>query len=72
MSRVRKIHAQPQSIYTPAVTNHGSNGLRVAAYARVSTDAEQQTNSFQAQKDYYEKLINKTAGWSFAGIYAEM
>ena len=32
---------------------------------------DEQNNSFQAQKDYYEKLINKTTGWTYAGIYAD-
>ena len=30
---------------------------RVAAYARVSSDSEEQLNSVEAQKDYFEKLI---------------
>ena len=30
---------------------------RVAAYVRVSTDHEEQLSSFEAQRDYYEKLI---------------
>jgi site-specific DNA recombinase len=37
----------------------------------VSTDAEEQSSSFEAQKDYYERLINETPGWTFAGIYAD-
>ena len=72
MSRVRRIHAQPQLTFTPAVANTVRSGkLRVAAYARVSTTMDQQANSFQAQKEYYERLIEKTQGWSFAGIYAD-
>ena len=31
---------------------------RVAAYARVSTDSDEQMSSVEAQKDYFEKLIN--------------
>ncbi len=31
---------------------------RVAAYARVSTDSDEQFTSFEAQVDYYTKLIN--------------
>lgn len=30
---------------------------RVAAYARVSTDSDEQLTSYEAQKDYYEKFI---------------
>ena len=32
---------------------------RVAAYARVSTDSDEQRGSVAAQKDYFEKLIQK-------------
>ena len=32
---------------------------RVAAYARVSTDSDEQFTSFEAQVDYYTKKINE-------------
>lgn len=32
---------------------------RVAAYARVSTDSDEQITSIEAQKDYFEKLIRR-------------
>ena len=32
---------------------------RVGVYARVSTDNEEQTSSFELQKQYYEELIKK-------------
>jgi len=32
---------------------------RVAAYVRVSTDGEEQLNSFQSQKQYYTEKISK-------------
>lgn len=44
---------------------------RVAAYARVSTGSDKQLNSIVAQKDYFEKLINKRPDWIFVGIYAD-
>ena len=31
--------------------------LRVAAYARVSTDSDDQMNSFDAQCDYYTRIV---------------
>ena len=71
MAKVRKINTRLQfgsPVFRPAA---GNTGLRVAAYARVSTDAEEQSSSFEAQKDYYERLINETPGWTFAGIYAD-
>ncbi len=44
---------------------------RVAAYARVSTDEEEQLNSYEAQKDYFTKLIMSNPDWEFAGMYAD-
>ncbi len=72
MPKVRKIHVRPQdsSVFQQGVDGE-CGGLRVAAYARVSTEQESQSNSFQAQKDYYEKLITTTPGWTYAGIYAD-
>ena len=44
---------------------------RVAAYARVSTDMEEQATSYQAQIDYYTAHIQSRADWVFAGMYAD-
>ena len=45
--------------------------LRVAAYARVSSDSEDQLNSLSVQVDYYTHLIQEKPNWDFAGIYAD-
>lgn len=45
--------------------------LRVAAYCRVSTSLEAQQNSYQAQKDYYTKMIASNPEWALAGIFAD-
>lgn len=45
--------------------------LRVAAYCRVSTDDEDQLNSYRTQKTYYTEHIKKNPKWRFAGIYAD-
>ena len=72
MAKVRKIHVRPQASALIQPGERGiSNGLRVAAYARVSTTLDEQNSSFEAQKDYYEKLITTTPGWTYAGIYAD-
>jgi site-specific DNA recombinase len=44
---------------------------RVAAYARVSVDAEVNLHSLNAQVDYYAKLIGSKADWDFVGTYAD-
>lgn len=45
--------------------------LRVCAYCRVSTDNEEQLNSYQSQLKYYDEKINGKSEWQFAGIYAD-
>ena len=44
---------------------------RVAGYARVSTEQEQQQNSYQTQLDYYTAYINARPDWEFAGMYSD-
>lgn len=48
-----------------------SRQLRVAAYCRVSTDQEEQLQSYEAQKTYYTDLIMKNPEWHLAGIFAD-
>ena len=45
--------------------------LRVAAYCRVSTDEDEQINSYKAQIEYYTDKINKNPEWQMAGIFAD-
>ena len=61
-SRVIKIEPaeQPQNML-----------LRVAAYTRVSSDSEDQLNSFAAQNRYYTELISGKAEWRMVDIYAD-
>ena len=44
---------------------------RVAAYARVSTDSEEQLTSYEAQIDYYTKYINGKQEWEFVKVYTD-
>lgn len=45
--------------------------IRVAAYCRVSTDEDEQLNSFENQVEYYTRYINNNPAYEFAGIYAD-
>lgn len=45
--------------------------LRVAAYARVSSDSADQLSSFATQVDYYTSYIQSKDEWEFAGLYAD-
>lgn len=44
---------------------------KVAAYARVSTNHEDQLNSYEAQCDYYERYIRANDEWEYAGLYSD-
>lgn len=44
---------------------------RVCAYARVSTDKDDQANSYESQCRYFREYIHQHNDWDFAGIYAD-
>ena len=44
---------------------------KVAGYARVSTDHDEQLTSYEAQLDYYTNLIKSHEDWTFAGMYSD-
>ena len=44
---------------------------KVAGYARVSTDHEEQATSYAAQVDYYTSYIKSRDDWEFVGIYTD-
>lgn len=44
---------------------------RVAGYARVSTDHEDQTTSYEAQMKYYTDYINSRSDWEFVKMYSD-
>ena len=44
---------------------------RVAAYARVSTEQDEQQSSYEAQVNYYNQYIRNNPAWEFVGIYAD-
>ena len=56
---------------SPAASAKKNVILRVAAYCRVSTDTEEQINSYEAQKAYYTQLIEENPEWEMAGVFAD-
>ena len=44
---------------------------RVAAYARVSTDDEEQQTSYEHQVTHYTQYIQEHEGWLFAGMFTD-
>ena len=66
-SNVRIIPAKSQM----EISRSKYQQLRVAAYCRVSTEQEEQQNSYQVQIAYYTDLINRKKEWSLVGIFAD-
>lgn len=44
---------------------------RVAGYARVSTDSEEQRTSYTAQVEYYTNYIKSRSDWEFVNVYTD-
>ncbi len=44
---------------------------RVAAYCRVSTDNEDQANSFESQQRYFRQYIERNPDWELYAIFAD-
>lgn len=63
--------ARKQVIIIEADKAPRSQKLRVAAYARVSSDSDDQLNSFLAQTRYYTTYITSHEEWSFVDLYAD-
>ena len=45
--------------------------MKVAAYCRVSTEYEDQTNSFETQKRFFKEHIERNPDWELYEIYAD-
>ena len=43
--------------------------LKVAAYARVSTDKDDQANSLANQRQYFTDFINSHKDWKLVAVY---
>jgi predicted site-specific integrase-resolvase len=68
----------PRVTMTPATLNRftampiaNTRKRRVAAYARVSTNQEEQLTSYEAQVDYYTQYIHSKTEWEFVKVYTD-
>ncbi len=66
---VTKIPAT-RNCFTEEFTNSRKK-RRVAGYARVSTDMEDQQSSYAAQCSYYTNYIQSCENWEFVGLYSD-
>ena len=69
MAKVRVI---PSTINPVTLSPLGQlNRRKVAAYARVSTDDEEQATSYETQVKHYTEFIQKKTEWEFVKVYAD-
>ena len=45
--------------------------IKVASYCRVSTDKDDQANSFESQQRYFKEYIDRQPDWELYEIYAD-
>ncbi len=64
-----QVRAPKVTVIDPRVPEKAK--LRVAAYARVSSDSADQINSYLAQVDYYTRYIGGHEDWELVDIYAD-
>ena len=65
----RVVLTTPQKMIEKEDTD--SHRLRVAAYARVSTEKDEQEDSFDRQVEHYKKMIESKSEWVYVDIYAD-
>ena len=64
-----QVNAPKVTVIDPAAPEKAK--LRVAAYARVSSDSADKLNSYLAQVDYYTRHIGENPDWELSDIYAD-
>ena len=69
MPRVTTIPAT-RNLFTSEPINQRTR-RRVAGYARVSTDSDEQFTSYTAQVEYYTEFITSNPEWEFVGVYTD-
>lgn len=61
----------PATVQQPKAGQPDGKKLRVAAYCRVSSEKDEQLNSFDVQVSYYKEKIANNPEWKYAGIFAD-
>ena len=60
------------TVIQPTIAEEKSRIIRCAAYCRVSSDSEDQINSFMAQLKYYENFLADSETETLINVYADM
>ena len=63
IAATKTLQQQPLSVAT--------RKKRVAAYARVSTEQDEQQSSYEAQVDFYTRHIKSNPDWEFVEVFAD-
>lgn len=66
--KVQKIESRAELVVTMPVSQRKKH---VAAYARVSTDSDEQLSSYEAQVDFYTRYIKGNPEWEFVFVYTD-
>ena len=67
----RVVRVIPATIDVAKEIKEAYRQIRVAAYCRVSTNQEEQLNSYEVQKNYYAEKINSEPKWTLVDIFAD-
>ena len=59
------------TVINPTIAEEKESKIRVAAYCRVSTDSEDQLNSYMAQMRHYEKCLSESETETLVSVYAD-
>ena len=70
-SAERAVWRMPQVQIIEPTIRPQKQKIRVCAYARVSSNSDDQLNSFSAQVEYFTQLIQAHSDWKFVDIYAD-
>lgn len=72
MVNERQIQYIPATVHALThIPNYSLHKRKVAGYARVSTDSEEQKTSYDAQVDYYTSYIRSKEDWEFVKVYTD-
>ncbi len=69
---IRKVtRIEATAALSPTGNNPEHRKKRVSAYARVSSDEDEQLSSYEAQVDFYTRHIQSNPDWEFGKVYAD-
>lgn len=69
--QIRKVRKIESRVGLLPIADAVRQKKRVAAYARVSTDSEEQFTCYEAQVDFYTRYIQNNPEWEFVAVYAD-